>query len=38
MVSMLEGLRDLFITSIILRMLLAMLCGGMVGLERENKR
>ena len=31
-------LRDLNLVSVIVRMLLAFLCGGMIGLERETKR
>lgn len=38
MISALHTLRELTLVSIALRMLLAVVCGGLIGLERENKR
>lgn len=38
MITALNVLRELTIPSIALRMLLAVVCGGLIGLERENKR
>lgn len=38
MITALDSLRELTLASIALRMLLAVVCGGLVGLERENKR
>ena len=38
MMSMFDGLRDVTLLSISLRMLLAVLCGGIIGIEREFKR
>ena len=38
MIASLELLRELNIVSVIVRLGLAMLCGGLVGLERERKR
>ena len=38
MLSFLNGLRELSAFSVALRMLLAVLCGGLIGLEREFKR
>ena len=38
MIANLDALRELTLLSISLRMLLAVLCGGLIGLERENKR
>lgn len=38
MLSIFEPLRDLNFTSIVLRMVLSCICGGLVGIEREFKR
>lgn len=38
MLELLNGLRDMTLLSVILRMLCAMLCGGIIGIEREYKR
>lgn len=38
MISMLDPIRDVSIISLIVRMLLCILCGGAVGMEREYKR
>lgn len=38
MLDFFNGLRDLTLVSVFLRMFLAVLCGGVIGLERENKR
>ena len=38
MLSFFDGLRDMTTFSVILRMLLAVVCGGLVGMEREFKR
>ena len=38
MLSFLNGLRELSAFSVALRMLLAVICGGLIGLEREFKR
>ena len=38
MLSFLNGLRELSALSVALRMLLAVICGGLIGLEREFKR
>ena len=38
MLSFLDGLRDMTALSVALRMLLAVVCGGLVGMEREFKR
>ena len=38
MITSLELLRELNIVSVVVRLGLAMLCGGLVGLERERKR
>ena len=38
MLSIFDSVRDLTFASILLRMLLAFLCGGIVGIEREFKR
>ena len=38
MLTLLDPLRDLDILSLFLRMLLAVICGGAIGLEREFKR
>ena len=38
MVSFIDGLRDMSTLSVALRMLLAVICGGLVGIEREFKR
>ena len=34
----LNGLRDMSLLSITVRMLLAVICGGIIGIEREFKR
>ena len=38
MVAMFDGLREITFLSVALRMLLAMVCGGLIGVEREYKR
>ena len=38
MLSIFDGLRDVSIASVALRMTLAVLCGGIIGIEREYKR
>lgn len=38
MLSIFEGLREVTLTSIALRMVLAVVCGGIIGIEREYKR
>ena len=38
MISLFDGLRDVTIWSVALRMILAVLCGGVIGIEREYKR
>lgn len=38
MLTVLDPLRELTLDSIALRMLLAVVCGGLIGLERESKR
>ena len=38
MATIFDGLRALTLLSVALRMLLAVVCGGVIGLERENKR
>lgn len=38
MVSLFDSLRDITLMSVTLRMLLATLCGGLIGVEREYKR
>ncbi len=38
MLSLFDPLRDISILSVFLRMLLALICGGAIGLEREFKR
>lgn len=38
MLEILEPLREMTIVSVILRMVLALICGGIVGIEREYKR
>lgn len=38
MLSLFDGLRDVTIWSVALRMTLAVLCGGVIGIEREYKR
>lgn len=38
MLSLFDGLRDVTIWSVALRMTLAVLCGGIIGIEREYKR
>ena len=38
MLTMLDGLREVTMASVALRMILAVLCGGVIGIEREYKR
>ena len=38
MLSVFDGLRDITMLSVTVRMLLAVLCGGLIGLERAYKR
>lgn len=38
MLALFDGLRDVTIWSVALRMILAVLCGGVIGIEREYKR
>ena len=38
MLELFHGLRDMTLLSVTLRMLCAMLCGGIIGIEREYKR
>lgn len=38
MITILNGLRDMTFLSVTIRMLCAMLCGGIIGIEREYKR
>ena len=38
MLSIFDGLRDVTIWSVALRMVLAVICGGIIGIEREFKR
>ena len=38
MLSIFDGLRDVTLLSITVRMLLAVICGGIIGIEREYKR
>ena len=38
MLSIFDGLRSISLASILLRMVLAVVCGGIIGLEREYKR
>ena len=38
MLSVFDGLRDVTLLSVFARMLLAVLCGGLIGIEREYKR
>ena len=38
MLSVFDGLRDVTLDAIFVRMLLAVLCGGLIGMEREFKR
>lgn len=38
MVTIFDGLRDITFLSVAVRMLLAMVCGGLIGVEREYKR
>lgn len=38
MLSVFDGLRDVTLASVTARMLLAVLCGGVIGIEREYKR
>ena len=38
MLSLFDGLRDVTLASVSVRMLLAVICGGIIGMEREYKR
>ncbi len=38
MLSLFDGLRDVTVASVALRMTLAVICGGIIGIEREYKR
>lgn len=38
MIELFNGLRDMTLLSVMVRMLCAMLCGGIIGIEREYKR
>ena len=38
MIALFDGLRDMTLLSVMVRMLCAMLCGGIIGIEREYKR
>ena len=38
MLSMFDSLRDMTLLSVFVRMLLAVVCGGIIGVEREYKR
>ena len=38
MLSILDPLRDITFLSVAVRMLLAVVCGGIIGMEREYKR
>ena len=38
MLAMMDGLRDVTMTPVAVRMLLAVICGGVIGIEREYKR
>ena len=38
MLSVFNSLRDVTLLSVLVRMLLAVLCGGAIGIEREYKR
>ena len=38
MLTLFDGLRDVTFWSVALRMVLAVLCGGVIGIEREYKR
>ena len=38
MLTFLDPLRDINTASVLARMLLAVVCGGIIGLEREHKR
>ena len=38
MIKLFNGLRDMTLLSVMVRMLCAMLCGGIIGIEREYKR
>ena len=38
MLTLFDGLRDVTIWSVALRMTLAVVCGGIIGIEREYKR
>ena len=38
MLPIFDGVRDVTVLSTTLRMLLAVVCGGLIGLEREYKR
>ena len=38
MIAIFDGLRDMTFLSVCLRMILAVICGGIIGVEREYKR
>lgn len=38
MINVFDGLRDLTVGSVLMRMLCALFCGGIIGIEREYKR
>jgi len=38
MISIFDGLRDVTLASVIVRMVLSFICGGLIGIEREFKR
>ena len=38
MLSVFDGLRDMTLAAVSMRLLLATLCGGLIGMEREFKR
>ncbi len=38
MLSLFDGLRDVTVASVAVRMILAVICGGIIGIEREYKR
>ncbi len=38
MLSIFDGLREITLPAVTLRLMLAMVCGGIIGIEREFKR
>ena len=38
MITIFDGLRDITFLSVAVRMFLAVVCGGLIGVEREYKR